>query len=807
MLLAFFITAQMTLATIAGAEERGERIDFHIDRTSLSEAMDQLADQAGVQLLYPYEMAQTSGLNPVIGQYTLQEALELLFRDTEFSAGLTEDGIVTISHEKDREEEVQGKLRKSLLTSVSAFLFGSGSGVYAQDGLDGETVESDTIDTIIVTAQKRGEQSLLDVPISISVLGGDRLDSSPAQGLAEELYKVPGVSIQDGGISSGILIAIRGVSAAAGSSTVGYYVDDVPFGLVSTAILPDVSAYDLERVEVLRGPQGTLYGVNSINGVVRILTKDANLDEVEFKARGSVSGTKGAGKLNYRGDAAVSVPLISEKLAVRGVVGYTRQGGWIDNAIEEDANDGELINYRLKVNAQPAEKLSVELTVSGSRDEFGGPSFAADNGASPAITDQPITADVQSYGASLVYDFSDVTIRSSTSYAEYENSTNLDFLNVENLLTVYNAEVFSQEIQVHSTYEGPWQWSLGGIYRDAEDTIRQNLLFTVPRHEFLLGNSSESFAFFGEVTRSFFDEKLEVTAGARYFDDSTTGNELISVIPTPGRPLINTEADFDKITPRFAATFYPNDNVTFYASYSEGFRSGFDQNAFVISVVPGFLPVQADTLKNYEIGSKGSLAGGRLTYDLAVYYIDWEDIQQRLAVATAGTVVSAVINGSNASGMGVDFGFNLQPIAGLDLGGSVSWNDLRFDADVFTGGTLLFSEGERLNQSSPYTLNGHLNYEFPIGTNGAVGRLSGSVSYHAAENATVLSAGTLFKNTTDNILLARFSLAVDLFEKWTATLFVDNAFNENGVLRFNELPAFLQRPRPRTIGFQLEFQY
>ena len=105
------------------------------------------------------------------------------------------------------------------------------------------------------------------------------------------------------------------------AALVGYYLDSVPFSLVKSAIAPDFDAYDLQRVEVLRGPQGTLYGANSENGLVRVLTNDADLNNYEFKARSSVSSTDGGGG-NYRGDMAVNVPLVDGKLAARLVLGY-----------------------------------------------------------------------------------------------------------------------------------------------------------------------------------------------------------------------------------------------------------------------------------------------------------------------------------------------------------------------------------------------------------------------------------------------------------------------------------------------------
>ncbi len=162
----------------------------------------------------------------------------------------------------------------------------------------------------MVTAQKRTER-LQDVPISITVLNGGDLDRSTVDGVMDALRGVPGVAPSVNVFGGSSNVSIRGVSAAGpqyfGSSPVGYYVDSVPFGLVKSAISPDSSAYDLERVEVLRGPQGTLYGASAQAGVVRVLTNDPVMNEFDFKERASVSDTEYGG-VNYRTDTAVNLP-------------------------------------------------------------------------------------------------------------------------------------------------------------------------------------------------------------------------------------------------------------------------------------------------------------------------------------------------------------------------------------------------------------------------------------------------------------------------------------------------------------------
>jgi len=160
------------------------------------------------------------------------------------------------------------------------------------------TAEPAGLEEIVVTAQKR-EQRLQDVPISMSVTTGADLDKSSIQSVSDALGLIPGVAVNVNGQGGESKLTIRGVSAAgalfAGPSPIGYYLDSVPFGLVGSAVVPDSNSYDLDHIEVLRGPQGTLYGASALNGVVRVLTNDAQLNDFDFKARATSSTTSSGG--------------------------------------------------------------------------------------------------------------------------------------------------------------------------------------------------------------------------------------------------------------------------------------------------------------------------------------------------------------------------------------------------------------------------------------------------------------------------------------------------------------------------------
>jgi len=674
--------------------------------------------------------------------------------------------------------------------------------------------EAEDLGEITVTAQRRTER-LQDVPISLAVLNGADLDQSSVLSVTDALNQIPGVVATPQAQGGGTQIMIRGVGAsgpiANGSSPIGYYLDSVPFGLVQSAVEPDENAYDLQRIEVLRGPQGTLYGAGGENGVVRVLTNDADLNQFEFKARTTLSTTDTGGE-NYRGDMAVNVPIVDGVLAVRAVLGYEDVSGWIDSPNANHINDGELRTYRLKVNAQPTDELSIGLSVWSSHDNYGAPSTATNNERIPALLPQPLYTDYDAYGLKLGYNFSSFTVSSMTSYIDYINDGNLDFtpLGVPAvLLTRIDSKVFSQEVILNSVPDSAWRWTAGAIYRDASDLLYQTLgsFFAAPID---YTQASKSSAVFGEFGRRFFNDQLQWTLGLRYFHDEASSIENIQDEGLVGVPLYHATNSYNSTTPRAVLTWYPNSDLTAYVSYSQGFRSGFPQNSNTLEFDPKWPTLKPDKLYNYEIGAKGDFLDKRISIDTALYYIDWRDVQQTLEIPIGGLNYGAApINGQGASGVGVDLAITTRPVEGFDIGINFSWNNLKLDNAIYAGSILLFNKGDRLNFSPEYTAGGSANYNFPIGRSGFKGRFSASVNYISRQmtHDANAPAATIIE-TGDPVFIARTSLAISAPTHWTATFFVDNINNDHaGLPSGDAVPSWNTQIRPRTTGVQLDYHY
>ena len=315
---------------------------FDIPAQWANAALNEFARQADITLVFSSDVVRGAQTRPLKGRYPIAQALEQLLKGTRLSFQQLSEKTIAISDTVRSEIKAQPRA-----------------------GANVEVAEAtgESLNEVVVTAQRRAER-LQDVPISITVLDGARLDRSSFTSVREALNSVAGVSIITNQ-NDNPQLTIRGVSAAvtrfAGSAVAGYYVDTVPFASISSAIIPDSSAYDLERVEVLRGPQGTLYGASSLNGVIRVLTKDADLYRSDLEARAMTSSTEHGG-WNYRADAALNLPLVEGRLAARLVAGYQDESGWIDRPHRKDANSALQRNLRLKINAHPTEALPLGFT-------------------------------------------------------------------------------------------------------------------------------------------------------------------------------------------------------------------------------------------------------------------------------------------------------------------------------------------------------------------------------------------------------------------------------------------------------------
>ena len=351
--------------------------------------MTELSRQARVPLLYPYDLAERKGMHAVAGRFTVEEALNEMLRDTDFSGGLTESGVITVSltgskGQRQESEVTSGNVKKSLLAGVASIMFGAGAG-HAQTA-----PEPLAKDELVVTAQKR-EQRSQDVPLSVDAVGGDALEKKGITDFRDVLRGMAGISYSGQTRGQG-RYSIRGISTTAFSPTVGVYYDDISLVTIARGFsgAAEPPFFDLGRVEVLKGPQGTLYGGSAMGGAIKYVSRKPNLDEFEGSVAAGV-GLVAHGSVSYSGEGVVNVPIIEGKLAFRGGVQVVHDSGYIDtvpnanfqlpgvsttypptltplelpslSALEnDDANEAMTSNVKAALQWRPVDAVTVDLS-------------------------------------------------------------------------------------------------------------------------------------------------------------------------------------------------------------------------------------------------------------------------------------------------------------------------------------------------------------------------------------------------------------------------------------------------------------
>jgi outer membrane receptor protein involved in Fe transport len=413
-------------------------------------------------------------------------------------------------------------------------------------------------------------------------------------------------------------------------------------------------------------------------------------------------------------------------------------------------------------------------------------------------------------GLKIVYDFRGISLTSTTSYLKFRDRFSDEEGALGNLFSDIPAHTVSQEVYLNSPAAGPWRWTAGLAYRDAWDKYDQVIPVYYPPDP--TTEESKSVAVFGQLTRLFFDDRLEATAGLRYFHDDVIQQELGPNFVNPTGTPTNTDERFHKLSPKASLTWHVNHDLTTYASYAQGFRSGFSQ-ATLLYLAPGLPNARPDNLINYEVGAKGNI-GSRISFDTAAYYIHWVDVQTPITILVPGTEKlydAAILNGQSASGPGFDGLLTFELLKSLTVSASFSYNHLVLDSDVvaqsatFPSGFVVFPKGSRENYSPSTTAGFNVQYSLPLSQQYAL-RLTGAGNYTSTQYL-VRFRGTYNEYTyAPSAFDARLRAALESNHGWTATLFVNNLTGSKGQ-PFQDTPTDLGGPfeQPRTVGLQVDY--
>ncbi|HOP18524.1 MAG TPA: TonB-dependent receptor [Amphiplicatus sp.] len=699
---AIALVASLSLAPIEAlqAEEFQKSYEFKIDQETLGEALTELSRQARVPLLYPYDLADRKGMHAIAGRFTVEEALNEMLRDTDFSGGLTESGVITVSltgskGQRQESEVTSGNVKKSLLAGVASIMFGAGAG-HAQTA-----PEPLAKDELVVTAQKR-EQRSQDVPLSVDAVGGDALEKKGITDFRDVLRGMAGISYSGQTRGQG-RYSIRGISTTAFSPTVGVYYDDISLVTIATGFsgAAEPPFFDLGRVEVLKGPQGTLYGGSAMGGAIKYVSRKPNLDEFEGSVAAGV-GLVAHGSVSYSGEGVVNVPIIEGKLAFRGGVQVVHDSGYIDtvpnanfqlpgvsttypptltplelpslSTLEnDDANEAMTSNIKAALQWRPVDAVTVDLSalVSNWKQENSDFFWTNLNGfKSSSRSEEPTSEDLGIYSLSITADIGAVELVSLGGYVTRDTEWDRDYsFFVTGLLPALytydspntsdtTTKTFTQELRLSSTAnDSPLRWVAGLYFSRQEDTLDQDAL-TIGSGDFfgvgtdlvyqgLHNNVGKEFAAFGEFTYSLLDW-LDFTAGFRYFRNNQVLNFAADGVFNGGpTSIVDQRLKEDGFNPKVSVAARVADDSLVYATASKGFRAGGPNRFVVASALCGDdldrlgltsapSSYNSDSLWTYEVGSKNQFLDRRVTANVSAYYSDWKDIQQLVALTSCG---------------------------------------------------------------------------------------------------------------------------------------------------------------------------
>ena len=644
-----------------------------------------------------------------------------------------------------------------------------------------------TIPEIIITAQKR-EQKLMDVSLAVTAVTGSEIEDKGYTNIADLLQRAPGVSVTSGSVQ------IRGISSLFGSATVGYYLDEIPFSFSISTILPDVRSWDLERVEVLRGPQGTLYGANSIGGTIRTLTKNPDLSSFEAKGEASVGSIKG-GEEVWEVKGAVNLPIIEDRVALRVAATHGENGGYNDSPLGENINDQNNTTFRAKLALAPTDTTHITLSAWTSDTDTDNPVDTDRDhvGTIPLATSSALK--YETYSGVIEQEAPGFNIVSASSYLHLASDNfSATFLAPGFAVPVtssIDAKTFAQEIRLVSSGSGAFQWTAGGYYQHSKEDAATDIpgLYTDTNV-----SKSTAWALFGEAGYTL--GALEVTAGLRYFHDKRTSDEVYV-----GSPLPTVEGTYDTFNPKFNLAWHASETSMFYGTISKGFRSGQNQpavSAYLAALYGVDVPNQIDpeTLWSYEVGNKTTLLDGKMTVEAALYYNDWRDLQ---VTVQATSIVGALVNAGKARAYGADLAITVRPIEGLSLTASGNINDSEFGSTVPTA----FDKGDRIVNVPKYTFNASATY---------TATLTDSLSFFSFAELQqggrryLKAQGLSGQSDPQSLLNARVGVEGG---NWGLYLTGTNLLNEDG---FASVPLSSTNfegtvPQPRTLGLLLRTNF
>jgi iron complex outermembrane receptor protein len=786
----------------------------HIPPEALDLALQTLAKERSLVLAYRSEVVGNIRTAGASGDLTREEALKRLLEGTGLTYRFLDEKTVTIVPLAAPSSGKSSSRRLHTSEPDPPRAAGASAASAQADG----AVPPLQLEEVVVTAEMR-RQRLIDVPASITVLSGNEIARTGAATIEDLQYEVPGMSIAE--FSPGQQrIEINGISAYEGLPTVGVYLDEMPLNMNFAGSGMDVRLLDMQRVEVLRGPQGTLYGQGSLGGTIRYITHQPDL----ASSGGGFSAQSAAidgGGIDWKTNGVLNAPLVPGRLGVRLAADYESFGGWIDETLLHipRANDGKDYTVRAMGLWRPVEPLSVSLMLQHQVFHVNDQNLGNADGTAQDLIAQPSRERVDLANLTAKYDLGGAQLLSSTGWLDRSEHTQDDdsaayipYLeaappaglglpagSIQSVAYDFTTQdhILTEELRLSTTGNGRLGGTVGVFYRDSHTRSLQSepvspasaVSVDVYSGDGTNPENSRSWALFGQgyyrLTPS-----LEATLGLRYFQDRQ--QQAVTSTSFGYTTYDQGKQTFTSTSPRFDLSWHVSENLDLYTSLAKGFRSG---GFNLTSESGGLFPIPQtyapETLWTYELGAKFQSDDGRVASDLAVYHNDWKNVQS-LAFPT-GLPLVYTVNGGRIRGWGVDAQLTVRPVDALTLGVTGGWNDT-----AYVSTTADHLPGDAPDYVPRYTASAFAEYRYHW-----TRRLPGflRVDYQRSDRFQVFIRNYMAAPAYSDVL-SYLSLRAGIeVSGWTVSLLAKNITNESGVLypALGGVPDAV-RPEPRTVG-------
>jgi outer membrane receptor protein involved in Fe transport len=794
-------------------------------------------------------------------------------------------------------DAIRLQLVAGLAASAPGMIIGTAS---AQAPAAGPIPRVAALEEVVVTSRKRGEEKLQDLPATITALSGSQLEALGAIDFDQFAYLVPGLTFQDEGAGQKRYI-MRGVRSA-GQEQVAVYYDEVPVPGIQSASgdsgsqTTDLKLFDLERIEALKGPQGTTFGANSQSGTVRFITSKPRMDDVESRVKlGASAVNNGDEGGNFYG--MFNAPLVEDRLAVRAVAYFDREGGYVDNVRlgVQDMNWRETTGFRALLRFMPREDITIDAMAWIEERDIGGsdrynpfdsfsdspdnPDFRA-NDLTPLTdirnisffrtgdllngdyTRTEMPDDQNIYSLTLNWDLDWSTLVATGSFYERDFAFKRDSTWVLLRLGVrpepedaddppavrpdflpaltdqtQDIEQKAFEIRLNSKPGPAFQWLAGYFNRERESSFRSyvpvvdpvtgrtfdpgfpptGFIGPVPNTGIegclpcvtarVNDRSIDEQAFFGELSYAITDQ-VEVMAGARWFEVEQSDLGLttfpFTLFTTPPPPAADPRQFSENETlTKFQVSYKATDNVLFYALASQGFRLGGTNQQGIVAVPLGY---RSDEIWNYELAAKTRLFDGRMLFNVALFDIDWKDIQVSGRDPTGAFGFLGNAGAAEIQGIELDVQSQLTDAFSFTLNAShLVKHELTEDQitdEVVAPGRA----GDELPFVPDFTAGATAQYRAALPVSGWEGSIIGEYAYRGESNSEFSTASRFNRIQHDYSIVNLRAGVFSMDQGLDIVFYVNNVFDKRGDLRVRDedsLLTFKWTIDPRTTGIDI----